>query len=237
MKRAWLALVPLVLGCESNAGQEGAQDASDETAASVPEAGVDTGTVEAEATSSDATVASDVSVGDGASDAASTECADAGTPPSTLACTGLYADFARKQLAPNAWPYTPATPLWSDGAQKQRWIELPPNSQIDISNPAEWQFPIGTKLFKEFRVDGKRVETRMFQKTDANFWVYATYAWNGDDSEAAINYGGPVAVGNPDGGVTWTIPTNDDCNECHRGRLDRILGFEQVSLGLPGAPG
>jgi hypothetical protein len=40
-----------------------------------------------------------------------------------------------------------------------------------------------------------------------------------------------------DGGVTWNIPTNDDCNECHRGRQDRILGFEQVSLGLPGAQG
>ena len=31
-----------------------------------------------------------------------------------------------------------------------------------------------------------------------------------------------------DGGATWNIPTNDDCNECHRGRQDRILGFEQV---------
>ena len=61
-------------------------------------------------------------------------------------------------------PYTPSTPLWSDGAQKQRWIELPPNTQIDISNPNEWTFPVGTKLFKEFRVNGKRVETRMFQK-------------------------------------------------------------------------
>jgi len=46
-----------------------------------------------------------------------------------------------------------------------------------------------------------------------------------------------VADGGTDGGDTWNIPTNDDCNECHRGRQDRILGFEQVSLGLPNAQG
>ena len=164
-------------------------------------------------------------------------CAEAGTPPSTLSCAGLYSDFATKTLAPSAMAYTPSTPLWSDGATKQRWIELPPDTQIDISNPDEWTFPVGTKVFKEFRVDGKRVETRMFQKTMVGFWVYATYAWNSDDSEATINYGGPVPVGDPDSGVVWNIPSNDDCNECHRGRLDRILGFEQVGLGLPSAQG
>ncbi len=171
---------------------------------------------------------------DGA-DGAPDPCAEAGAPPSTLACAGLYADFENKVVSANAVAYTPSTPLWSDNAQKQRWIELPPNTQIDISNPNEWTFPVGTKLFKEFRLDGKRVETRMFQKTTSSFWVYATYAWNSDDSDATINFGGPVPVG--DGGVTWNIPSNDDCNECHRGRQDRILGFEEVSLGLPGAQG
>jgi len=162
-------------------------------------------------------------------------CADAGAPPSTLACAGLYADFASKEVAPNALPYTPATPLWSDGAQKSRWIVLPAKSRIDITDRNEWTFPVGTKAFKEFRVDGKRVETRMFQKMQPNFWVYATYAWNDDESDAVINFGGPVAVG--DDGGTWNIPTNDDCDNCHRGRQDRILGFEQVGLGLPGAQG
>jgi hypothetical protein len=168
-------------------------------------------------------------------DAGPDPCADAGSPPSTLECTGLYADFATKQISPSAFAYTPSTPLWSDGAQKQRWIELPPNTQIDRTNPNEWTFPIGTKLFKEFRIGGQRVETRMFQKTKTNFWVYATYAWTPDATAAPINYGGPVPVGT-DGG-TWNIPTNEDCNECHSGRLDRILGFEEVGLGLPTAQG
>jgi len=162
-------------------------------------------------------------------------CADAGVPPSTLECAGLYADFTRQTLSPTAKPYAPAVPLWSDGATKERWIELPPGTQIDVSNPNEWVFPIGTKLFKQFTYEGKRVETRMFQKTDTNFWVHATYAWNADDTAATISYGATVPVGT-DGG-TWVIPTSDDCDSCHRGRSDRILGFEQVSLGLEGATG
>jgi hypothetical protein len=192
---------------------------------------------DASAPVADASASPDAALASDAAIDAFDPCADAAVPPTSLDCTGLYADFATKEVSPSALAYTPATPLWSDGAQKQRWIELPPNTTIDISNPDEWTFPVGTKLFKEFRVAGKRVETRFFQKTLPKFWVYATYAWNADDSAAVINYGGPVPVPGGDGGLTWTIPTNDDCNECHSGRQDRILGFEQVGLGLPNAQG
>ena len=207
MKRVALILCGLATACGSSSPEQagGAPDASgqDEPAP-----------VDAETT--DATI---IDAGpEDAADAAPDPCAEAGVPPSTLGCTGLYADFATKEVSPTALAYTPSTPLWSDNAQKQRWIELPTNTQIDITNPSEWTFPVGTKLFKEFRLDGKRVETRMFQKTTSTFWVYATYAWNSDDSAATISFGGPVPVG--DGGVTWNIPTNDDCNECHRGRQD-----------------
>jgi hypothetical protein len=170
-----------------------------------------------------------------ASDAGSGACAEAGVPPSTLECAGLYSDFASKTVAPNAQSYAPAVPLWSDGATKERWIELPPGQTIDATNPNEWVFPIGTKLFKQFTYEGKRVETRMFQKTATNFWVHATYAWNPDETATTISFGATVPV-DSDGG-TWVIPTPDDCDLCHRGRLDRILGFEQVSLGLDGATG
>jgi len=207
----------LVAGCDSY-GEVSEPPASPSTDASV-----------------DAAVDAALDATSEATSEASTDCADAGTPPSSLECTGLYADFATKQVAPEALAYTPATPLWSDGAQKSRWMLLPAGTQIDISNPNEWTFPVGTKFFKEFRIDGKRVETRLFQKVKTNFWDYATYAWNADDSAATINFGGPVPVG--DGGATWTIPSNDQCDECHQGRQDRILGFEQVGLGLMGAQG
>jgi hypothetical protein len=33
------------------------------------------------------------------------------------------------------------------------------------------------------------------------------------------------------------IPTPQNCDDCHHGRSDRILGFEEVNLGLQGASG
>jgi hypothetical protein len=160
-------------------------------------------------------------------------CTGATTPPTSLVCTGLYADITTKTVAPGVEPYAPAVPLWSDGASKQRWIFLPPGTTIDNTNAEEWVFPVGTKAWKEFSKDGKRVETRLWQKVTATFWVNATYAWNADESVATRSDGGDI----PWNGGTYHIPTNDECQKCHRGRNDRLLGFEQGLLGLAGAQG
>jgi hypothetical protein len=167
-------------------------------------------------------------------DAGPNPCAHVSIPPATLECAGLYSDFATKTLAPNARTYTPAVPLWSDGATKKRWIELPPGTTIDRSDPNEWTFPPGTKVFKEFTYEGKRVETRLWQKTSTGFWVHTTYKWNADDSATTQSYGETVTL--PDGD-TWNIPSPSDCEACHFGRTDRILGFDEVSLGQSAAEG
>ncbi len=163
------------------------------------------------------------------------ECVAAATPPPTLICTGLYADIVAKDLAPGVTAYAPAVPLWSDGADKQRWISLPAGTVIDTGDPNEWKFPVGTKAWKEFSRDGHRVETRLWQKVSDTYWVNATYAWNGDETAAMKSAGGDIPFGAD--GDTYHIPTNDECEKCHRGRTDRLLGFEQIGLGLPGATG
>jgi hypothetical protein len=160
-------------------------------------------------------------------------CADAGTPPGTLECTGLYANISTKQVAAGVREYAPAVQLWSDGADKRRWIQIPPGMKIDASDPNEWKFPVGTKVWKEFSVAGKRVETRLWQKREERFWIPTTYAWNAGESQATLTKGGDVQ--GPAG--LYHIPLQDECEDCHRGRTDRILGFEQVSLGLEGATG
>jgi hypothetical protein len=163
------------------------------------------------------------------------ECdSDTQLPPTNLVCTGLFADITSKLVAPGVEAYAPAVPLWSDGAEKQRWIELPPDTTIDNSDPSEWMFPIGTKVWKEFSRAGRRVETRLWHKVDTNYWVDATYAWNADETAATRSAGGDFTL--PDGS-SYHIPTPDECQDCHRGRTDRILGFEQTLLGLAGATG
>ncbi|HVW28284.1 MAG TPA: hypothetical protein VHC69_23135 [Polyangiaceae bacterium] len=154
------------------------------------------------------------------------------TPPTRIECTGLYANLATKAIADDVHEYAPAVPLWSDNAKKSRWIYIPKGQKIDATNPNEWIFPVGTKVWKEFRLGGKRMETRLWQKKNALVWLPATYAWNDDDTAATSYGGGDVA--SPDGGL-WHIPTPGECKQCHNGRQDNILGFEQVSLGLDGA--
>jgi hypothetical protein len=179
-------------------------------------------------------VLADASASDAESETVAYNCDPDNVPATTLECTGLYANIAKKALAKGVEAYAPSTPLWSDGAEKERWILLPEGEKIDATDPNEWKFPVGTKLWKQFSWKGKRVETRLWQKVRPTFWVKATYAWGDDDTTALQSKGGDIFLASGD---SYHIPTADECEDCHRGRSDRILGFEQPSLGLPGATG
>jgi hypothetical protein len=106
--------------------------------------------------------------------------------PARLSETGLFAPGAT-ELAPGVRPYTPSFALWSDGAEKRRWIALPEGARIDTSDMDAWRFPVGTKVWKEFVRDGIRVETRLLEKVDASDagWAGIAYAWAADRSDAA----------------------------------------------------
>jgi hypothetical protein len=161
------------------------------------------------------------------------DCTSDADHPVQLGCTGLYANWPNKTIAADVRPYTPGVALWSDGAEKHRWIRLPPNTQIDTSNMDEWTFPVGTKLWKEFSFGGQPVETRLLWKTAPGTWLRTTYLWSADETSATEVTSG---VQNVDGG-TYEVPSQKMCNECHEGRLDGVLGFEAVGLAAPGAQG
>lgn len=153
--------------------------------------------------------------------------------PTELRCTGLYSDWALRTVSPGARAYTPAFPLWSDGATKARWIYLPPGQPIDTSNMDEWKFPVGTKVWKEFSIAGKRIETRLLWKTANSSWFATTYRWSADEATTR-----ELTVGelNADGNQ-YEVPSQKACADCHQGRQDYVLGFEAVSLSSPGATG
>jgi hypothetical protein len=154
-------------------------------------------------------------------------------PPDTLECTGLFSDIKKKKVAPGAMPFAPASPLWSDGAEKHRWIFLPPGKRIDTSSPNDWRFPVGTRTWKEFTVGNKRIETRIFYKTASDRWRRATYIWNDDETQAEFTYGEDLPL--DDG--PYHVPEQGECDDCHDGQKDRLLGFDAISLGLPDAQG
>jgi hypothetical protein len=150
--------------------------------------------------------------------------------PQTLAETGLYAPGSTSQLAPGVRAYSPRYALWSDGAEKERWLYLPEDTQIDSSDMDYWTFPVGTKAWKLFSRDGKKLETRLFWKTETG-WLRVAYAWNEAQTEA-------VAVSNGQQNVLGTehdVPNRTACDECHDGLPDRLLGVSAIQLSHSGA--
>ncbi|HSO36874.1 MAG TPA: hypothetical protein VLT33_30315 [Labilithrix sp.] len=153
-----------------------------------------------------------------------------------LECAGLYSDFAAKTVSADAKPYTPGVEFWSDGAAKARFLYLPPGAKIDITDFDEWKLPVGTRVWKEFAVGGKRIETRMLVKAAADDWRHTTYRWNDAETDAVRKDSGEK-VPNPAGGSPYEIPSTSSCDACHTGKADQLLGVEAVSMGLPTAKG
>ncbi len=98
--------------------------------------------------------------------------------PERLTDTGLFVADSLDAVRTGVQSFTPQYPLWSDGATKRRWISLPPGGAIDGSRPAAWDFPVGTKFWKEFSVAGRRVETRLIERLADGGWRFAAYVWN-----------------------------------------------------------
>jgi len=119
--------------------------------------------------------------------------------PRKLSETGLFASTADHIPAEGLIPYSVNAPLWSDHAEKDRWIALPGMSQIDFDSvvyphgPAYpdpgWRFPDQTVLVKTFSLEmeagnpasRRRLETRLLQyrKMPGNDDEYGAQFWSG----------------------------------------------------------
>ncbi len=153
--------------------------------------------------------------------------------PTDVFCTGLYTNRSTATFRADVMPYTPGVTLWSDGAEKHRYLYIPKGTTIDTTNLDAWKFPVGTKAWKEFRVDGALIETRLFWKRNETTWESGTYIWDATAANATLNTD-PHGVILPSG---YEIPTAKDCDKCHHGGADRLLGVEAVALALPAATG
>jgi hypothetical protein len=162
---------------------------------------------------------------------ASTAAGRPAPPPATLAETGLYADFATRKLAPRVMSFEPQYPLWTDGATKRRWIQLPPGATIDASDADVWHFPVGTKAWKEFAFAGHPVETRFIERLADGSWRFAAYAWNADATAATLAPAAGVRAATQSApGIPYDIPGTADCRACHGGHPSTVLGFSALQL-------
>jgi uncharacterized repeat protein (TIGR03806 family) len=172
-------------------------------------------------------------------------------PPSLLSLSGAFEDVRTLRPSNGLIPYDVNTPLWSDGAIKQRWIAVPndgppysPNETVGFGATGEWSFPNGTVFIKHFElpVDERnpsilrRLETRMLVR-DTNGAVYGvTYKWRADNSDADLLTAGQsedIAITNAEGGTriqAYYYPSPQDCLACHNGNANYVLGVKTRQL-------
>lgn len=222
-----LALVAGLCGAacdDDEPGDQAPTDGGQDAAPPEPDAALDAAAV----TDAALDAAPRTDAGDAGSDDDAGQLGDAGVPE-TLADTGLYAPGSLTVLAPGVQAFTPRFGLWSDGATKNRFIYLPAGASIDTSDMDHWQFPDGTKAWKEFTRDSVRVETRLIEKQNG-VWRMIAFAWNAAQTEA---------VAAPDGvenalGTDHDIPQAGKCKDCHAPLPGRLAGFSAIQLSHAG---
>lgn len=126
-------------------------------------------------------------------------------------------------------PYTLNTPLFSDYAEKLRFVKLPAGQSVAYNDTAVLAFPVGTTLIKTFYypvdfrdpVKGRRlIETRLLIH-QAEGWKALDYVWNDAQTDAFLEVAGDTkTVGylDRDGQPhqqPYTIPNLNQCKGCH----------------------
>lgn len=148
--------------------------------------------------------------------------------PDRLSETGLFHPGSPEKLREGVLPFAPMYPLWSDGTKKRRWISLPRGTVIDALDPDAWEFPRGTRLWKEFR-HGRALETRYLERLADGRWRFAAYVWDDEGRDAVLApEGGTVLAAGPTG--RYVVPSRTDCLACHEGAAVPVLGFSALQL-------
>ena len=137
-----------------------------------------------------------------------------------LSESAFFAD-ARGQV-PNAdvTPYRLNTPLYSDGADKLRFLYLPRGTAAAANGEGLLSLPVGAALIKTFAFgegDQRRlIETRVLLHR-ADGWTALPYRWNEQQTEAELAVAGArIAVTTPQGQeISYRIPNKNQCKECH----------------------
>lgn len=144
---------------------------------------------------------------------------DAGMPR-LLSEFGFFADGAAQLPGAGVHPYRLNTPLFSDGAEKLRFVYVPQGQQAKADGDGLLQLPVGSALIKTFAfgegANRRLIETRVLLHR-ADGWVAFPYIWNEAQTDAQLAVaGGWRDVVTPRGeAINYRIPNKNQCKECH----------------------
>lgn len=149
------------------------------------------------------------------------------TPAPKLSDYGLFQDGKPNQALTS---YVLNTPLFSDYAEKERFVFLPPGARAKYRAEGAFDFPVGTTLVKTFAYpadlraptkDVRWIETRLLIRKTSG-WVAQAYLWAPDRSDAVLKRAGArvdvsfVDTAGQTRQVDYAVPNQNQCKECHQ---------------------
>jgi uncharacterized repeat protein (TIGR03806 family) len=150
-----------------------------------------------------------------------------GAFPATLSATGCFAPEEPSLALPGLIRFEVNAALWSDAAEKQRWLALPDGAKISVAIDGDFDLPIGSVLVKQFSLENRPIETRLLVRHTDGDWAGYSYAWRDDGSDADLL---PGTLRKTFGNQEWTYPSREDCLLCHTKAAGGSLGLETAQL-------
>jgi uncharacterized repeat protein (TIGR03806 family) len=154
----------------------------------------------------------------------------ADAPAPRLSDYRLFLDAGADRPNGRVAPYDLATPLFTDHAEKARFVFTPPGQRIGYTQTGVLDFPVGAVLVKTFAYPAdlrrpdrevRKVETRLLVHK-ASGWTAQTYVWNAEGTEAVLKRAGarlPVRFTDPAGrevALDYAVPNQNQCKTCHQ---------------------
>ena len=160
--------------------------------------------------------------------------ANADKPIEKLTATGCVDPANPKNPAAFMIPYEVNSPLWSDGADKARFMSIPDGTKIHVIDCAtettacstdpftgvdgHWNYPVGTVMMKIFSFEGTTIETRLLMNYGDGRWLGYSYQWNQEQTEALVlpdaRRQSTFLVGASRRSQEWNYPSRADCTMC-----------------------
>ncbi len=157
--------------------------------------------------------------------------------PRLLSDFGFFEDASTQLPAAGVIPYRLNTPLYSDGAEKLRFVYVPEGQKVGASGEGLLEFPVGSALIKTFGFEenGKRrlIETRVLLHR-AEGWLALPYLWDEEQTDAKLAMAGArVQAITPAGEtISYRVPNKNQCKECH-GLNGEVVPIGPKARNLP----
>ena len=169
-------------------------------------------------------------------------------PPETLSEFHLFEGNGSGQVAAKGViPYTIATPLFSDYAEKYRFIQLPEGEVAQYHEVETFDIPLGTVIAKTFAYPNDMrdlskgrslLETRILLLRPEG-WIGLPYVWNEEQTEAFLEIAGDTIETewiHADGSIrqnSYFVPNMNQCKQCHdQNDVMKPIGIRARHLNL-----